>query len=142
MKIRCYLVDLTRGDPLKRYLLRDEPAGIVWASYHYPQNGGNTGLVIVAAEDGFDWSPLAAVEGAWELPQCKLYTRLDVLSEDKRTAFREAFEDRFGPLDEMDIEDYEDLICHVLRANGETGRRKLRHTESQRTREFLDAFDD
>lgn len=141
MKIRAYIVRIngTGTDPIYREATSRNPVGVEWISYHY-RPGANRGLVIVAAADTFDFAPISALAGVRALPSAALDTRIADLPQDRLSAFRTAFEAEIGPLDTAGIEDYEDLLCAVLRAIGETGRRKLRYIASQRTRGFLDSF--
>lgn len=142
MKIRGYIVQ-TDGttDPIREAIEAQEPAGIDWVSYHYPHNDNEWGLVFIRAADDFPFDQAANLSGVQMLPVAKLDTPLSAIPKAKRDSFRAFYESRWGPLDVTGIDDYEDLICSIFRANGETGRMRLRTNSSQRTREFMDSFD-
>lgn len=144
MKIRAFVVTTNgRTDPIKNYLLREEPpmgAG-AWASYHYAATATH-GVVLVRYDEAvFDPAPLASLTGVIAVPPERLDRPQGEVTRAKRDAVKSLCEQRGGTLDESRLVTWEDAICELMRRNGNPEQTTLRKTASQRTREFLGAFE-
>lgn len=141
MKIRAYLVTCDgRTDPIKGYMLREEPPLGVggWCSYHYAQDA-MTGVVFVRYDEAvFDPVVLTELAGVSAVPPEKADRAYPEAAKAKRDNVQALIEQRGGALDESKLSTWEDSVVELMRRNGSPQQTTLRATTSQRTRQWLD----
>lgn len=139
MKVRAYLVRVANSQcALLDYLSAEEPPELEWVSSHFPADGNGAGLMLVAAADMFDFSPLASQQGTRAIPARRLDTVWSEVPTSARQAYLSLLESEAGrPVDDSDWIDVEDALCVLLRINGEPrSRRRLR---ARRTEDWVSA---
>ena len=141
MKIRAFIVGSRDAEPLYSTLTGDEPPRILWASWYRSHTAVDAALVFVAADDPFDFSGLAALDGVTMLSmRRKADTTWSEVPTVERETWRDQVEARTGKLpDERGVQTAEEALCRVLADLGHN-LPKLRSQPTARTRDFLDAF--